>query len=93
MLTSSLDTIREEKAKFARNVEYLRETALDDVIDNRVELAESRYVRETIEELEEAVSMVDRLPSEEDVMEESVEVERILNADNDLTFNELIGIE
>jgi hypothetical protein len=93
MLTSSLDTIREEKAKFARNVEYLRETALDDIIDTRVELAESRYVRETIEELEEAVSMVDRLPSEEDVMEESVEVERILNADTDITFNELIGIE
>ena len=93
MLTSSLDAIREEKAKFARDVEYLKETALDDIVDQRVEVAESQYVRETIEELEEAVAMVNRLPEDVDVVEESAEVERILNAETDITFNEMVGIE
>ena len=93
MLTSSLDAIREERAKFARDVEYLKETAIDDVIDQRIEVAESQYVRETISELEEAVEMVNRLPEDIDVMEESAEIERILNAETDLTFNEMVGIE
>ena len=93
MLTNTIDSIREEKAKFARDIEYLKETAMDDIIDSRVEAAESQYVRETIEELEEAVSMVDRLPADTDMVTESAEVNRILNAETDLTFNEMIGIE
>ena len=93
MLTNTIDSIREEKAKFARDIEYLKETAMDDIIDSRVEAAESQYVRETIEELEEAVSMVDRLPADDDMVAESAEVNRILNAETDLTFNEMIGIE
>ena len=93
MLTNTIDSIREEKAKFARDIEYLKETAMDDIIDSRVEAAESQYVRETIEELEEAVSMVDRLPADTDMVAESAEVNRILNAETDLTFNEMIGIE
>ena len=93
MLTNTIDSIREEKAKFARDIEYLKETAMDDIIDSRVEAAESQYVRETIEELEEAVSMVDRLPADADMVAESAEVNRILNAETDLTFNEMIGIE
>ena len=93
MLTSSLDTIREERAKFAHKVEYLKETALDDILDQRIEVAESQYVRESIEELEEAVGMVDKLPGEDDVVAESAEIDRILNAETDITFNEVIGIE
>ena len=93
MLTNTIDSIREEKAKFARDIEYLKETAMDDIIDSRVEAAESQYVRETIEELEEAVSMVDRLPADTDMVAESAEVNRILNAETDLTFNEMVGIE
>ena len=93
MLTNTIDSIREEKAKFAREIEYLKETAMDYIIDSRVEAAESQYVRETIEELEEAVSMVDRLPADTDMVAESAEVNRILNAETDLTFNEMVGSE
>ena len=93
MLTNKIDQIRESKARFAREVEYLKETALDDMIDERIEEAESQYVRETMEELEEAADMVNKLSGEEDVVAESVEIEKILNATEDITFEEMCGIE
>lgn len=93
MLTNSIDAIREEKARFARDVEYIKETYLDDVLDQRVEVAESLYVRETMDELEEAADMISKLSSEDDIVAESVEVNRILNADGDISFNEMVGIE
>ena len=40
MLTNPIESIKLENAKFARNVEYLKETAIDDVLDDRVEGAE-----------------------------------------------------
>ena len=93
MLTSTIDSIREDNARFAREVEYIRETALDDVIDQRIEVAERQFDNETIEELEEAVDMVKRLSNDEDVVEEAAEIEKILNAEGDITFNEMVGIE
>lgn len=93
MLTNTIEAIRTERAKFIRDVEYIKETAKDDVLDNRMEVAESLYVRESVEELEEAADMVKKLSSEEDVVAESTEVETILNAEENITFNEMIGIE
>lgn len=93
MLTNTIEAIRTERAKFIRDVEYIKETAKDDVLDNRMEVAESLYVRESVEELEEAADMVKKLSSEEDVVAESAEVETILNAEENITFNEMIGIE
>ena len=93
MLTNSIDSIREEKARFARDVEYIKETFLDDILDQRVEVAESLYVRETMDELEEAADMITKLSSEDDIIAESAEVNRILNADGDISFNEMVGIE
>lgn len=93
MLINTFDYIRAQKAKFVRDVEYLKETAIDDVIDERVEKAESQYVRESIEELEEAVDMVNRLEIDDEIATESVEVKRILDAEDNITFNEMVGIE
>mgnify|MGYP004647044183 CR=1 FL=1 len=93
MLTTAMDSIRESNAKFARDVEYVKETANDDIIDARVEMAEAHFNNETISELEEAAAMVDRLSSEENVVEEKAEIDRILNADENLTFEEMVGIE
>jgi len=93
MITKTYDDIRKEKAKFARNVEYIRETSLDDMIDERVERAHSQYVRETIEELEEAANMVNRLEIEDEVAVESVEIQRLLDAEENITFNEMVGIQ
>ena len=93
MLTTAMDSIRESNAKFARDVEYVKETANDDIIDARLEMAEAHFNNETIGELEEAAAMVDRLSSEENVVEEKAEIDRILNADENLTFEEMVGIE
>lgn len=93
MLTSTIDSIRKENAIFARDVEYIKETAIDDEIDERMESAENVFDRETIYELEEAASMVKRLPSDVDFVAESAEISRILNADSDITFEEMAGID
>ena len=92
MLVSPIEDIRRANAEFARDVEYLKETALDDQLDDRIAIAESQFEAETIEELEEALELVKRLPDEEDVVEEKAEVDRILSADKNLTFDEMVGI-
>ena len=93
MLTSTSDFIREQKARFARDVEYIRETALDDVIDERTEVALSKYETETVDELKEAAYMVNRLEIGDEVMSESTEIQRILDAKENITFEEMVGIE
>ena len=92
MLTNPIDSIRIKNAEFARDVEYIKETALDDEIDERVEAAESEYTPESIEELEEAAVMVNKLPSDVDPIEESAEIDRILNAEENITFEEMVNI-
>ena len=92
MLTNPIESIRIENAKFARNVEYIKETALDDQIDERVEAAESEYYPESIEEMEEAAAMVNRLPDIVDPIEESAEIDRILSATENITFEEMANI-
>ena len=92
MLTNPIESIKLENAKFARNVEYLKETALDDVLDDRVEVAESQYVGESIEEMEEAAQMVNKMPANENLVEESAEIDRIMNAEDNITFEEMINL-
>lgn len=93
MLSGSLETIKMERAKFARDVEYQKEIAFDDYIDERTEIAESLINKETIEELQEAADMVNRLSGEVNMVAENAEIERIMNAESDLTFDEMIGID
>lgn len=93
MLTSIVNGLKEDRAKFAREVEYIKETAKDDIIDNRLDIAESMYCRETVEELQEAADMVKRLDTSDDAMMESVEISRLLNADSDVTFDQMIDIK
>lgn len=93
MLTNTIDAIRKDRAKFARDIEYLKEMARDDELDLRVERAEEAYGTETIEELEEAADMVNQLTIEDEMAMESVEIETILNAEEDLTFDEMVGIK
>lgn len=93
MVANIIDEIRTERAKFARDTEYIKESVIEDIIDERTEVAESLYVRETAEELAEAAELVNTISGEPDVMQESAEVERILNAEENITFDEMAGIE
>ena len=92
MLTGILELVKRDRAKSARNIEYLREMAREDVVDDRTEVAESQYVKETIEDYNEAAEMIDQLSSD-DSKEEAAEIQRIMEATDDITFDEMIGIE
>ena len=92
MLTGILDSVKRDRARFARNIEYLREMAREDVVDDRTEVAESQYVKETIEDQKEAAEMINQLPSD-DSKEEVAEIQRIMEATDDITFDEMIGIK
>lgn len=92
MLTGILESVKRDRAKSARNIEYLREMAREDVVDDRTEVAESQYVKETIEDYNEAAEMIDQLSSD-DSKEEAAEIQRIMEATEDITFDEMIGIE
>ena len=91
MLTSTVDTLQYERAKRAREIEYLKEIAKDDVIDNRTMAAESTLIRETTEDLLEANDLLLRI-SPEDTITESAEIERILKAEGDITFEEMTNL-
>jgi hypothetical protein len=92
MLTFGIDSILRNRAKMAREVEYLKESITEDVIDERTEAAESMYLKETPEELLEALEL-DAKMTTDDSYAESVEIDNILNADHDLTFEEMCGLE
>lgn len=92
MLTGILESVKRDRAKSARNIEYLREMAREDVVDDRTEVAESQYVKETIEDYNEAAEMIDQLSSD-DSKEEAAEIQRIMEATDDITFDEMIGIK
>lgn len=93
MLNNILDGLKRERAEFARDMEYLRETAIDDVIDERTEAADLMNHTETSDELLEAAHMLEKVSDEEDVMQESAEIDKIMNADENITFNEMVGIQ
>lgn len=92
MVANIYESIREERAKFARDTEYLKEAVIEDVIDERLEVAESMYVKESEEELQEAADLVKSISAEPDTVQESAEIERILNAEKNITFDEMAGI-
>ncbi len=92
-LVNTIDHLKEERAKFARDVEYLKETAVDDMLDERVEAAELCFESETVEELTEAADFVERLSDEENIVESADELTRILDAEGDISFDQMIGLE
>lgn len=91
MLISPLENMKHLRAEKAREIEYLKESVLDDEMDDRLTVAEELYVRESVEDFEEAKEELKSISESEEVSKEN-EINRILNADHDLTFEEMIGI-
>ena len=90
MLTGTLNKIREEKAARIRDVEYIRSISLDDRIDDRFFDVELRTVKESGNIYSESAATVDQIPTDESFRQE--EIDRILNTDRKLSFDEMIGI-
>ena len=49
MLKGIIDGIKRERAEFVRNIAYLREMSDDDIISDRIDVAESLVIKETAE--------------------------------------------
>ena len=91
MLTGTLNKIREEKAARIRDVEYIREISADDAADDRLFDLEMRTVRESGNIFAESAETVEQIPTDDSFCKE--EIDRILNADHNLSFDEMLGIE
>ena len=90
MLTGTLNKIRKEKAARIRDVEYIREMAQDDAIDDRLFDIELRTLKETGNIYAESAETIKQIPTDESFRDE--EINRILNADHNLSFDEMLGI-
>lgn len=91
MLTGTLNKIREEKAARRYDVEYIREMNRDDAADDRFFDIELGMVKESGNMFKESAETIDQIPTDDSFRKE--EINRILNADHNLTFDEIIGIE
>ena len=90
VLSGTLNSIREERARLARDVEYIREMAAEDFVDDRMLYLEDSNMASEINLYKESAELINQIPGEDDFS--GNEISRILNADHDLTFDEMIGI-
>lgn len=90
MLTGIIESIRKERAVFSHEVNFIREMSTEDIIADSVDKAESQYMKETAEDLIEAKEMCNEMPA--DTTQDEAEIQRMLEATEDMTFDEMIGI-
>ena len=90
MLTGTLNKIREERAARIRDVEYIREMVAEDYIDDRLLDLDMQMVNESGNIYEESAETVEQISADDDFSQD--EINRILNADHNLTFDEMLGI-
>ena len=90
MLDNAINSIRKERAALAREIEYMRESMEDDKLDEIMESVEGSDSKAEVIEAAAYANSVD--VTEEETAIESVEIDRILNADHDITFDEMIGL-
>ena len=90
MLTGTLNKIRKERAALIRDIEYIREMAYEDAIDDRLFDLELMNIKESGNIYAEAAETIKQIPTDDSFCEE--EIERILNSDHNLSFDEMLGI-
>lgn len=89
MLTGALNKMREERAKFARDVEELRQMYMEDAIDDREHEMDITFgTTDDPDELRAAADVLDKIPEDDNFTDK--EINTILNSDHDLSFDELI---
>ena len=74
-----LDVLAATNAEFALDLEYQKEIVNDDVIDNRLEVAETDVLdkKETLSEINEAKAILAGIDPDEELRCESVELNRL----------------
>ena len=97
MLGEIVDNIKMSRAELARDLEYCKESVYEETVDELTERVTRAYDIESSEELMEAADWIDRLDSVVNnnsfIAEESAEIERIIKAEGDISFDQMIGID
>ena len=88
MITGIIDSIKRERARVVHELSFVREMAKEDVIADRVNVAESQYVRETLDDIKNANDILLEMP--EDKVTDLAEIEYLLEATEDVDFNDMI---
>jgi hypothetical protein len=91
-LTGTLNNLRMKRAQTLADIEYLRQMSIEDRMDDRFDAIEAKAFTESVDNeiLENASDIIDQISTDESFRME--EVERILNSDTDMTFDEMIGV-
>ena len=95
MITSILSGLKKDRAKFVRELAYIREDAEENLYMERVEKAERAKGKVKVDDFEsfvEAATILETMPDDYNE-EDDAELTRILESTDDLTFDEMIGIE
>lgn len=90
MLTKLSDSIKRKNAEFIRDVEYIKETAYEDMLDERMESFMEDVSELSMGEIRNDLDSLNELTDEPE--QDEAEVQRIMNADHDLSFNDMIGV-
>lgn len=90
MFTDSLANIQRKRAEYARDVEFMREMASDDLIDDITAKTEQLYLKESVIDDEEIELIMEKITGEDDMSEK--EIQRIMEATEDMTFDEMVGV-
>lgn len=90
MLNGISDSIKRKNAEFIRDVEYIKEMAYEDALDDRLNCCTDDTPNLSMSTISDDVKFIDNL--EETPEESEIEVQRIMNSDRNLTFNDMIGL-
>lgn len=90
MIENAVDKIRRKRATFLHEVTFVREMANEDIIADRVDKAESQYIKESLSDLIEAKDIINQMPSDDS--DDQREINMLLEATEDISFDEMIGI-
>ena len=91
---SIFDSLKKRRAMYAHTMAYLHESTIEDSIDDCTEKVERKYMRESneLEAFQEAAQMLEEMP-EAFEHEDAAEINRMMEATEDLSFDKMIGIK
>lgn len=89
-MLGTLNAMRRENAKRIRDVLYIRELSRDDVDDRISQVDRSLNGKSDPDGYKGIADLANRIPSDNQFEQE--EINRILNSDKDMTFDEMLGI-
>lgn len=92
MIESILNGAKRERAEFAREIAYIREMTSDDAVDDIMDKVDKVLYTESSDDYREAVNVMNMM-QESYPEEDAAEMDRIMEATHNISFDEMIGVE